>query len=82
MDDPLRRCIETLEAAIGDPKRGLPEDVFLFVSRIIPLIAVDLLIQDDRSRTLLTWRDDEFYGPGWHAPGGIEAQRQYVRFFQ
>ena len=32
---------------------------------------VDLLIQDDRSRTLLTWRDDEFFGAGWHLPGGI-----------
>jgi colanic acid biosynthesis protein WcaH len=20
---------------------------------------------------LLTWRDDEYYGPGWHVPGGI-----------
>jgi colanic acid biosynthesis protein WcaH len=45
--------------------------VFRFVSRVTPLIAVDLLIQDDRSRTLLTWRDDECYGSGWHVPGGI-----------
>jgi ADP-ribose pyrophosphatase YjhB (NUDIX family) len=71
VDDALRRGIETLEAGLGDPRRGLPEDVFLFVSRITPLINVDLLIQDDRSRTLLTWRDDEFFGPGWHVPGGI-----------
>lgn len=66
-----RRYIEALEAALGDPRRGLPEDVFRFVSRVTPLINVDLLIQDDRSRTLLTWRDDEFFGPGWHVPGGI-----------
>jgi ADP-ribose pyrophosphatase YjhB (NUDIX family) len=71
LDDGLRRCIETLEAALGDPRRGLPAEIFRFVSRITPLINVDLLIQDDRSRTLLTWRDDEFYGPGWHVPGGI-----------
>jgi ADP-ribose pyrophosphatase YjhB (NUDIX family) len=45
--------------------------VFRFVSRVTPLINVDLLIQDDRSRTLLTWRDDEFFGAGWHVPGGI-----------
>jgi len=32
---------------------------------------VDLLIQDDAGRTLLTWRDDEFFGAGWHIPGGI-----------
>ena len=70
MDDALRRGIEALEAGQDDPRRGLPDDVFLFVSRIVPLVNVDLLIQDDRSRTLLTWRDDEFFGPGWHVPGG------------
>jgi len=71
VDDTVRRCIETIEAGLGDPRRGLSADVFRFVSRITPLVNVDLLIQDDRSRTLLTWRDDEFYGPGWHVPGGI-----------
>jgi ADP-ribose pyrophosphatase YjhB (NUDIX family) len=76
VNDPVRRCIETLEAAIGDPSRGLPEDVFLFVSRITPLVAVDLFIQDARLRTLLTWRDDQFYGPGWHVPGGIIRYRE------
>ena len=20
---------------------------------------------------LLTWRDDKFYGPAWHIPGGV-----------
>ena len=60
-----------IESVIGDPRQGLPEDVFLLVSRITPLINVDLLIQDERGRTLLTWRDDEFFGSGWHVPGGI-----------
>jgi ADP-ribose pyrophosphatase YjhB (NUDIX family) len=63
--------IAALEAAAGDARRGLPEDLFRFVSRLTPLVNVDLLIKDDRSRTLLTWRADEFYGPGWHVPGGI-----------
>jgi len=63
--------IQALDAAVGDARRGLPEDVFRFVSRLTPLVNVDLLIQDDQSRTLLTWRADEFYGPGWHVPGGI-----------
>ena len=71
MDDTLRRGIEILEAGLGDPRRGLSADVFRFVSRITPLINVDLLIQDHGGRTLLTWRDDEFFGPGWHVPGGI-----------
>jgi colanic acid biosynthesis protein WcaH len=63
--------IAALERAIGEPHSGLPEPVFLFVSRITPLINVDLLIQDEQRGTLLTWRDDEHYGPGWHIPGGI-----------
>jgi ADP-ribose pyrophosphatase YjhB (NUDIX family) len=67
----LTGIIAALEAEIGDPRVGLPEDVFRFVSRLTPLINVDLLIQDERRRTLLTWRDDEFYGAGWHIPGGI-----------
>ena len=78
MDHSLRHGIETLEAAVGDSRRGLPEDVFLFVSRITPLVNVDLLIKDDRSRTLLTWRDDEFFGSGWHVPGGIIRYKEPV----
>jgi colanic acid biosynthesis protein WcaH len=71
MDDVLRRSIEALEAGLADPRRGLPPGVFRFLSRIAPLVNVDLLIQDDRRRTLLTWREDEFFGPGWHIPGGV-----------
>lgn len=71
MTTPDDSHITALEAAIGDARRGLPENVFRFVSRLTPLVNVDLLIKDDRSRTLFTWRDDEFFGPGWHIPGGI-----------
>jgi colanic acid biosynthesis protein WcaH len=63
--------LAAIEAAVGVARSGLPEDVFQFVSRLTPLINVDLLVQDDRGRTLLTWRDDEFFGAGWHVPGGI-----------
>jgi ADP-ribose pyrophosphatase YjhB (NUDIX family) len=63
--------IDSLDTALGDPRQGLPEEVFRFASRITPLINVDLLIQDDDGRTLLTWRDDESFGQGWHIPGGI-----------
>lgn len=35
------------------------------------MINVDLLIADPSLGVLLTWRDDEFYGPGWHIPGGV-----------
>jgi colanic acid biosynthesis protein WcaH len=67
--------ISTLESAIGDPHQGLPEPIFLFASRIMPMVNVDLLIQEEAEdhtrRTLLTWRDDPYFGSGWHIPGGI-----------
>ena len=67
----LAAQIAAIESAVGDPHHGLPEDLFLFASRITPLINVDLLIRDHAGRTLLTWRHDEFFGLGWHVPGGI-----------
>lgn len=44
---------------------------FFLSAGFTPLVNVDLLIQDAAQQTLLTWRSDQFYGPGWHVPGGI-----------
>ena len=64
--------IDALENLVVDSRQGLPEDLFLFVTRLTPMINVDLLIRDGEGRTLLTWRDDGYdYSPGWHIPGGI-----------
>ncbi|HEV2121659.1 MAG TPA: NUDIX hydrolase [Chloroflexota bacterium] len=65
----IQDAIRLLESAIDDPRVILPEEIFLFISRLIPLANVDLLIKDDQGRTLLTWRDDLYFGPGWHIPG-------------
>jgi len=67
----LATFLDAVYPHIGDSWAGLPEELFLFVSTLTPLVNVDLLIQDDAGRTLLTWRDDAFYGPGWHVPGGV-----------
>jgi ADP-ribose pyrophosphatase YjhB (NUDIX family) len=72
----LSDSIRVLDTLAGDPTTGLPEELFLFVSRITPLVNVDLLIQDDRRHTLLTWRADEYHGAGWHVPGGIIRYRE------
>src|SRR5882724_749356 len=67
----LSEAITTIDSFLVDPRRGLPEELFLLISRLTPLINVDLLIHDEAGRTLLTWRDDEFFGAGWHLPGGV-----------
>ena len=68
--------IEALEQFIGDPSAGLPYEIFLLMTRITPIVNVDLLIKDDGRRTLLTWRDDGLYAPGWHIPGGIVRYKE------
>ena len=71
-----KQLLSALEAWAPEPAAGLPEDLFLLISRLTPLVNVDLLIQDERRGTLLTWRDDQFYGAGWHVPGGIIRYKQ------
>ena len=72
----LARTITSLESFVPNPNRGLPEQIFQLVSRLTPLLSVDLLLQDDQARTLLTWRHDIAYGPGWHLPGGIVRYKE------
>ena len=67
----INESIRFLEKQIKNPKIGLPEEIFFFVSRLTPMVNVDLLIKDENNRTLLEWRDDKFHSPGWHIPGGI-----------
>ena len=64
-------AIKVIEDAVPDPKKGLGQEVFFMVSRLTPMINVDLLIRNDQRDLLLTWREDQFYGPGWHIPGGV-----------
>lgn len=76
--DSLKKIIDSLESIIKNPSEGLPEDIFLFISRITPIINVDLLIKNEQNHTLLTWRDDSYYPPGWHIPGGIVRYKETI----
>jgi len=64
-------AIAILDKQALDPSEGLPEELFLFISRITPLVNVDLLVKDKNGRTLLAWRNDRYCGEGWHVPGGV-----------
>lgn len=66
----MHKCLNEIEKRIIDPKKGLSEEIFLFISKMTPLVNVDLLIKDKNKGTLLAWRDD-IHGKGWHIPGGI-----------
>ncbi len=59
-----------LEQANIDKRNGLPERLFLCISSLIPIANVDLLILDGSGRLLLSYREDAFFGAGWHIPGG------------
>ncbi len=74
----LKRVTNRIDSLVEDPRRGLPEDLFLFASRITPMVNVDLLIKDVEGQTLLTWRDDGYWKPGWHIPGGIVRYQEPI----
>lgn len=67
----MQDALKVIDASVPTPDDGLPEEVFVLISKWTPLVNVDLLIKDNEGRTLLTWRDDIYYEPGWHIPGGI-----------
>jgi ADP-ribose pyrophosphatase len=72
--------IKLIEKKLTNPKKGLPKEIFLFLTRISPMINVDLLIKNKKKQTLLVWRQKgEKYKEGWHIPGGIIRFQETIR---
>jgi ADP-ribose pyrophosphatase YjhB (NUDIX family) len=71
MANMLSSSISQIKGQVSDARLGLPKEVFGLISELTPLVNVDLLIKNERGQTLLTWREDEYYGASWHIPGGI-----------
>ena len=69
----MKAELELLEQQIENPSLGLPKDIFLFVSKITPMINVDLFIRNDQAHTLLMWRKDGIGLSWWHTP--VESVR-------
>jgi colanic acid biosynthesis protein WcaH len=71
--DAVKRTMR--ESAI-EPELGLGEELFLFASTLMPVVNVDLVVMNDRDQVLLAWRNDPYYGKGWHIPGGCVRFRE------
>ena len=66
----IDNACQTLE--LMDARAGLGKRLFEAISSLTPSVSVELIIRSaDQKHSLLTWRDDELYGPGWHVPGGV-----------
>lgn len=74
MSEKITKAIEYLQSVMNeegvDPTKGLPKELFHFATTLMPCTNIDLFITR-RNSLLLTWRDDEFYGKGWHIPGAV-----------
>lgn len=66
------------EKNIRQSEHDLPEDLFLYISTLSPIPAVELLTSDPQGRILLAWRDDVHFGRGWHLPGGCIRFKETV----
>lgn len=66
----LDNAVKIVLDSCVNANHGLPENVFLMISALIPIVNVDLLILDKKNRILLSRRNDIYYGEGWSIPGG------------
>ena len=73
------KIIHKLVSKIINPENGLGRRLLLFISQMTPLVNVELIVRTNNGLyTLLVFRDDQFYGPGWHLPGGIIRYKEKV----
>lgn len=76
-DARVAELVRELEGLVGNARAGLSNELFYFVSRLTPLVNVDLFVQNEAREVLLTWRKDRFYD-GWHVPGGIIRFKEFA----
>lgn len=69
MED-IKILADKILARCSNPEQGLPEEIFLMISGLIPIPNVDLFLLNKEGQILLSWRKDQFYQEGWSLPGG------------
>lgn len=78
----IKEYTEKILQICEQPEQGLPEDVFLMISALIPVPNVDLLLLNKKNELLLSWRNDAFYPRGWSLIGGClrygETQQERI----
>ena len=70
MDSDLMECVNRLRNINLDTNDGMPQELFLLISGLVPLANVDLLITNSKNQILLIKRNDPWYQKSWHIPGG------------
>ena len=82
MQSEVKRQLQLLKKEVEksgiNPKDGIGEDLFLFVSSLTPIVNVDLLVYNSKGQFLLSFRDDRHCGRGWHIPGGCVRLRETI----
>ena len=63
----LKNIVTEFEGKLG---KQLGTELYHLCSALMPSVNVDVMVRNT-SGILLCWRHDNFYGPGWHVPGGI-----------
>ena len=69
-DKKIIEMIELLRDEELVTNQGMPEELFLLVSSLVPLVNVDLLVCNEKNQVLLAKRKDDYYENSWHIPGG------------
>lgn len=76
LTEAIRNVQKIMDEDGVDPRLGLPEPLFLFATTLMPVANIDLFVVNDTGSLLLTWRDDRYFGRGWHIPGGCVRMRE------
>ena len=75
----IAEAIKCLREQVKNQPKGLPEDLFHYISSVTPIINVELLIKNENGNSLLSWRDDPYAGKGWHIPGGVIRFKETIK---
>ena len=62
----------------GKPSKQLGTELYHLCSALMPSVNVDVMVRNT-SGILLCWRHDNFYGPGWHVPGGVMRHKETLQ---